>query len=996
VTDRTGNPLQGASVTVKEGVGGAQTDAAGNYTISVAPSARILVVSYIGFDALEVPITTGGTVNVTLSPSGQTNLTEVVVTGYTTERKRNYTGAASQVTAGEVRNSTLGSIDQMLQGRVPGLVALAGSGQPGSSARVQIRGAGSISGSNTPLYILDGVPIEAGLFRGLNPNDFESVTVLKDAASTAQYGSRASNGVIVITSKKGRAGETRITLRNQRGQSNRTLNKFQMMNTAERLQFEEIIGAQLPSDALISSFPGWRFSRKNPVYATLPATSPAANPFAASQARYDFILDSIRQINTDWQDLFFRNGSFSQHELEVSGGNERTRFFLAGNFYDQEGIAIRSDLTRYNLRANVEHNTGRFRIGLQSNMNFNKSNFIESEGGVALANPFAAAFLSLPYQRLRNPLNDTVYTGGGLVGSNAYDRIFTSTSLTNQFKSVQSLQAGFRITDWLSARAQFGLDFRQSDNSRFIKPNSFAGRQVVPGGAGLYSTGFSRYFNYTTASGLDFNKTFMSRHYVSATALYEYFREFGDNFSYTGYGINEKLPNTPAGITPGSTSNGLVPLVGGGRPNPSALESLIGLFTYTYNDRYSLQANIRRDGSTKASPANRYVNLWSLGGSWNITAEDFMSGVNAVSYAKLRASYGKTANNNGFPGFFNYLSPYGNTSYGGVQGIAPSGLGNETYDWEKTKMANIGFDFGILKDRISGSLDVYKKTTEGIFINQQLSNTVGFSGNPTLPLNAGEMENKGIEWDVRGSILRGRNFEWTLWVNGNYNKNEITSLGQVNEFPSGTSIIRVGLPIGSHYIQKWAGVDPATGEPQYIDKDGKITKNYSLAAQLAEFGTFNPPHTGGFGTDFTFKGISLSALFSYAQGYSRFNNESFFYEYGNSPNVQFNQSVTMLQIWQKPGDVTDFQSPRYPRQFSSKDIEDASFIRFRDLTVGYALPSSLLQRTKVIKNTFFYIKGNNLYTWTKWRGFDPEDNNNIAQYEYPLSRTITVGLDITF
>jgi TonB-linked SusC/RagA family outer membrane protein len=994
VTDEKGNPVANASVIVRGTTIGTVTKADGSFSLAVPESARTLIVSAVGSDLQDISINGRTVINATLKSQDKV-MSEVVITGYTTERKRNYAGAASVVTASEVKNSTLGSIDQMLQGRVPGLLSLTGSGQPGSSARVQIRGAGSISGSNTPLFILDGVPLEAGLFRGLNPDDFETVTVLKDAAATAQYGSRGANGVVVITSKRGKAGETRISFRNQVGQSTRTRGKFKMMNTTERLQFEEIIGSQNPTDPNYN-FPGWKYSKKNPVYTGLPATSPAGNPFAASQARYDFIRDSIGKINEDWQSIFFRTGTFDQHELEVSGGNERTRFYLNANLYNQQGITFRSDLRRYNLRANIDNTTGRFKISASTNLDFNKSNFIESENAVALANPFAAAFLALPYQRFRDPLTDTVYTGSGLTGGNAYDRIFTSTSVTNQFKAVEALNSSLRITDWMTARTTLGIDYRQSDGSRFIKPNSFAGRQVTPGLAGSFGNSFTRYFSYTTTSGFDFARTFATKHYVTLTTLYEYFREYNDNFSFTGFGINTKLPNTPAGITPGSTSNGLVPTVAGGKPNPSALESVIGLLSYTYNSKYTLQANLRRDGSSKASPANRYITLWSLGASWLLTSENFMANLKAINYAKLRVSYGVTANNNGFPSFFGYLSPYGNTSYGGVGGIFPSALGNPTFGWEKNYGSNLGLDFGLLKDRISGTVEVYQRKTKGLFVNQQLSNTAGLNTSPSLPLNAGEVQNKGFEWDVKGVIIRTRDFEWSINLNGNYNKNKVTSLGQVNEFAQGTGIIRVGLPLGTHYIQKWGGVDPQTGSPLYYDKDGHLTTDYNQAVNLAEFGTFNPPHTGGFGTDISYKGIVISAFFSYAHGYSRFNNESFFYEYGNSPNVQFNQSEAMLNIWQKPGDVTNFQSSKYTRQFSSRDIQDASFIRFRDLTVSYPLPQTVLSRLKYVKSFLFYVKGNNLYTWTKWKGFDPEDNNNIAQYEYPVERTITVGLDITF
>lgn len=991
ITDENGNPVVNASVLVKGSNLGTTSKEDGSFSLSVPPSARILTISAVGMADQDVSLGSKVVFDIKLR-SGKAELQEVVVTGYTSELKKNYTGAAVVVGAAEIKNVPVASIDQLLQGKAAGLMVLAGSGQPGAAARVQIRGRGSINGSNTPLYILDGVPIEAGLFRGLNPNDFENVTVLKDAASTALYGARGANGVIVITSKKGKSGETRITVRNQYGQSTSTRSKFDMMNTAQRLQFEEIIGRQLPLDGLIGNFPGWAYSRSNPNKLVAGALVPKTQAELDAGDRY---LDSLRKIDTDWQETFFRKGQFHMHELEVVGGSEKTRFFLSANYYDQEGITIRSNLKRYNLRANIDHTSGRFKIGLNTNLNFNKSNFIESEAAVALANPFAAAFLGIPYHSLYNPTTGKVLTGSGRVGGNAYDRIFTTTSVTNQIKGVVSLNTSFRITNWLTARSTFGLDYRQSDGSRFIKPDSYVGGLTTPGNAGLYSPSFGRYFSYVTSSGFDGAYTIADKHEIKGTLLYDFFRDYADNFAYTGYGINVKLPNTPAGITQGTTANGLIPAVSGGKVS-TALESYIGLFNYTYDGKYSLSANLRRDGSTKSSPVNRYITLWSLGAAWNITNENFMASVTPVNYLKLRASYGVTSNNDGFPGNFNYLSTYGTTVYGSEPGIAPSALGNNIYTWEKAYTANVGLDFGVLQERITGTFEVYQKETRDLFISQQLSNTAGLGANPSLPLNAGKVRNKGVEWTLNVIALKTKDFELAFNVNGSYNKNRVTDLGQVTEFEQGTSIIREGLPLGSHYAVKWGGVDPQTGEPLYYDKEGKITKVYSASNSVPEFGTFDPPHTGGFGTDISYKGITVSAFFSYADGFSRYNNESFFYEYGNAPNVQFNQSVNMLKVWQKPGDITDYQSPKFARQFSSKDIEDASFIRFRNLNVSYNLPKPILNRMKVVKNLLFYVQAQNLFTWTKWRGFDPEDGNNIAQYEYPATRTYIVGLDITF
>jgi TonB-linked SusC/RagA family outer membrane protein len=978
VIDEKGSPISGVSVTSSEGRNGTKTDADGNFTLSVTEKTKSLKISYVGYSSIVQSIGDKSSFTIVLAEAKK-DLDEVIVTGYSKEKKPNFTGASARVSDKELQNVPMGSFDNMIQGRAPGVLITSGSGQPGANARVQIRGQGSISGGNGPLYIMDGIPIEAGTFATLNADDFESIDVLKDAAATAQYGSRASNGVIVITTKKGRAGVTSITFRNSYGWANRTQGKFEMMTTDERLKFEEIEGKVRPA----STYPGWFYSKQNPRYATL---TPAGQAFA------DNYLDSLRKINVNWQDVFFvSNAPFRQHELEISGGSDKTTFYINGNVYLQDGIGIRSNLNRYTLRTNVSHSNSNFSVALNSSVGYSERNFIESEGAVALANPFAAAFLSLPYQAVYNPGTTNISTGGGRVGPNAFERIFNTTSLLNELKVVSSLNLTYKIVDGLTARANVGIDYRQTDNSRYINPNSFVGSQVVPGNAGLYGEGYFRNFQYTLNSGLNYNKKFKEVHEIDVTALYEFSKTTLNSFNYTGYSINPKLPNTPAGITPGSSTNNLIPVLGGGK-NFSAFESFVGLFRYTYDEKYNFTASYRRDGSSRAPVNNRYIDLWSVGANWIITKEKFMANSNLFDNLKLRASYGKVANNDGFPGNFAYLPTYGNTTYAGIGGVAPTSPGNEDLNWEYQLQSNIGIDFAMWKNRIRGSVDVYERLTKDLFVNQQLSRTSGFTAQS---INAGEVSNKGIEFLIDVDVIKTKDFTWTLSANAGYNKNEVVNLGQVNEFEQGTSIIRVGLPLGSHYVVPWAGVDPQTGEPLYVDKTTKaITKTYAASNSIAEFGTFNAPFIGGFGTKIVFKGFDINALFSFQSGFSRFNNEVFFYTYGNSPNNQFNLSREMLNAWQKPGDVTDLQSPAFVRQFTSKDVQDASYIRFRNLTIGYTLPNSILGKSRYIKGFRVYSVIQNVFTWTSWRGFDPEDNNNIAQYEYPATRTITFGVDI--
>ncbi|WP_315819958.1 TonB-dependent receptor domain-containing protein [Paraflavitalea speifideaquila] len=369
-----------------------------------------------------------------------------------------------------------------------------------------------------------------------------------------------------------------------------------------------------------------------------------------------------------------------------------------------------------------------------------------------------------------------------------------------------------------------------------------------------------------------------------------------------------------------------------------------------------------------------------------------MSKVDFVSDLQLRASYGTSASP--FNNAFGYLSLYGNSTapYNGQPGYVVTQLRNDDYDWEYTNTTNIGVDFSLLNSRIRGTIEWYNKASHNLFISQRLS---AWSGATSLNVNAGEMRNRGVELALSGDVIAKNDFRVTIGGNMGINKNEITSLGQVNEFPLGTSIIRVGLPYGSHFTPKWGGVDAATGNPLYYNKDGTLTTAYNSSTQsVAEFGSWLPKVTGGFNGSLNYKGVYVEAFFSFAAGNKRFNNEDFFNE--NYTFATSNQSTEWFKRWRKPGDVAKVQRFGSPRSFSSKDVQDASYVRFRNLNVGYNIPRKYLQQLNIFSAATVFAQAQNLYTWTNWRGFDPEDNNNISTFEYPNARTFTFGINLTF
>lgn len=980
ITDPDGKPVSGASVLIKGSTFGVSANELGVYSISISPTAKTLVFSGVGLSTKEISIGSNNVLNATLI-SIDKDLEEVVVTGYSTKKKSEFTGATSRVSSKQIEQVPIATFEQILQGRAPGLYIASGSGQPGTSARVNIRGVGSISGGNSPLYVLDGIPIEEGVFRTMNPNDFESVDVLKDAAGAGLYGSRGANGVIVITSKKGKQGKVQMGYRGLMGMSQpMELSNMQMMNGSQRLQYEErVLGPAILSPSALTGNPGWDYSPNNPRFQTLTP---------AQRATEALLLDSVRGINTDWPSIMTRNAKFRQHELNASGGSNNLSFYTSLSVYNQEGIIHRSNLDRYTFRANIDYKTERLTVSVRSAAGWSSQALIESEAGVALANPIAASYLELPYTRFRNDAG-RVATGNGRTGANAYDRLFTTTNSINQFKGTLGVTIMYNIWNGISFKTTNGIDWRNNNTSRFINPTSFAGSLVAQGAQGLYNEGNSENLQLISTTGLVYNKVINGKHSINASLLYEAIRNKARSFNATGFGINAQLPNTPAGITPGSSTNNLIPSIGGGK-TINGLSSAFLVADYTYDKRFTFSGSLRRDVPSQVPLKNRENIFWSAGASWNLIAEKFMDKQTIFQDARVRASYGETGNVNGFNTDFGYISTYGNASYAGIPAIVPSSPGNQDYRLESQVLTNIGVDLTFWDRRARFTADYFIKDSRNLFVNQPLSRTTGFA---SLATNAAQVRNSGLDFSLSFDVIKKKDLLVTFGINGGFLKNTVKNLGGLSEIPQGTGIIRVGYPIGTHFTVGWLGVDPQSGNPVYQDINGLPTNVYSAANNRAEFGTFIPSFTGGATMDITWKNFSISALLSTAQNVKRFNNESFFYETTNS-NIGFNKRVDLLNSWQKAGDITNYQRIGTARQFSSRDVQDASFIRFRNLQVGYNFV--IKNQNLGIRSIRFWAQGQNLFTWTKWQGFDPEESNNIATYEFPNPRTYTMGLDINF
>lgn len=988
VVDENGVGMPGATVKVKGTAIVVATDNNGNFTIKSVSDNAILVISYLGYSDKEVSAKADlGTISLSAVSS---MLANVVITGYTSYTKSQSASASSLVTADKINDVPGLTVDQILQGRVPGMSVISTSGQPGQSASVVIRGIGSVNGSSTPLFVLDGIPIEAGYFQTINPEDIETATVLKDASAKALYGSRGSNGVVVLTTKKGKAGKVAVGYSSQYGFSNLSRPNFEMMNTTERLRFEEEVGVL--SNRSIG--PGWTYSPKNPTYAA---------GTAATRARADFILDSLSKINTDWRDIFFQRGNFQEQQVNLSGGNEKFRFYNSLNYYQQEGVAKRTGLDRYALRSNLDFKDDKFSGNVNVSIGYSQSSFTEGEGGTGAGTSMASVYYALPYEKpyasdgtLVHPGNRSSYfILDQREGTQGLERLLNSSNKTDQLKSIIGTSFAYQILPALKVSTRAGIDYRNSVDQEFINPDSYYGSRSVAntlGGKGRLTDANRRNFNVISTTGLTYAKTFAAKHDFEVSAFYEYVYNNSNSFGFSAYGIDGRLPETPAGATNGSTTF-LASTTGG--KSKSALASFMGVGRYTYDDKYTLTASYRYDGSTKVAPQNKWHGFYSVGASWNAKAEDFLKSSSLISDLRIRTSYGTTASP--FGGDFIYLPTYSvSTTYGGVSGIRPVSAGNPNFDWEYVNEFNAGFDLSIFESkRLRATFDYYNKITSNMFIDQPPSATSGFS---TLNLSSGKMRNRGVEFEVNGDIIKTNDFTWALGVNAGYNKNVILHVTDVTDsYPDGdTRILKVGLPYGTYYAPDWAGVDPATGDARYYNLDGTITTTYSVNTQsTTNSGGLYPTFTGGFNTALTYKGFSATALFSFVSNVMRWNNEDFYNE--NQRYATSNQTLRMLENrWKKPGDEAILQRFDVPRNFTSKDIQDASFLRLRNVTLNYTLPKNIVDKTRLLKGVKLFIQGQNLFTWTKWRGLDPENNAVYGRFQYPNTRTYTAGLNVNF
>ena len=835
-------PMIGVSVLEKGTTNGVITDINGNYSITVTKSPATLQFSYVGMKTIDKQVTASTRINLTMENDAQM-VEEVVVVAYGVRKKGTIAGSVSTVKAEKMEDVPAPSFDQALQGQAPGLMVLSDSGEPSKAATFRIRGTNSINSGKDPLFILDGVAISSSDFNTISPNDIESISVLKDASSTSIYGARASNGVVVITSKRGRMGEAaKVTFRTQLGFSQLASKDWDQMNTDERIQFEKEVGLDKGQD-----------------------------------------YEKLSKTNINWLDKVYNDTApLQNYELSVNGGTEKLNYYVSGSYYDQDGIAVGSTFERVGFRANVEAKANKW-LKIGTNSMFAYQEVEQSDDGeYALWAPISASFFMLPYW---NPYKEdgslALQDDGSWKGTTENPLAWMANNpLSNKkYKLLSTFYAEVTPVKNLTIRSQLSADyghttsFYQSFPS--YKPNNNYG------GAQRSSFDMLNLMITNTA-----NYRFMLNDVHSFNFMVG---QEGENYHYEGFQLttrgqtNDILTNLASGSTASSWSD------------PVTEYSFLSFFArgeYNYDDRYYADFSIRGDGSSRFGTDNHWGAFWSVGFMWNLRKEKFMQKYDWLTNAQIAVNTG-TSGNSSINNYEHLALVSGGYKYDNESGIAISQLGNEELSWESTWATNVALHLGFI-DRINLDVEFYNKKTTNMLMAVPISYTsTGFG---TRWDNVGAMRNRGVEINVGADVLRIKDFKWNVNANVSYNKNEITELyNGVTEYVASDTgrMVAVGHPLGEFYLNRYAGVNPINGDALWYTKDGEITTEYNESDKVMLGKTHEAPWQGGFGTTLFWKGFSLSAQFTWVADRWMLNNDRVFQE-SNGLFSAYNQSKRML------------------------------------------------------------------------------------------------------
>ena len=973
-----GLPVPGATVRVKGITGiGTQTGPTGKFSLRVPANGTTLVVTFVSYETKEFAIPANNVVNAVIVSDSKA-LNEVVVTGYGTQTKKDLTGAVASITGEKIQNMPVQTFDKAMQGRAAGVQVTTNSGQPGSGISVRVRGVGTINGSAEPLYIIDGVQVNAGglstvttqnVLGAINPNDIESIQILKDAATAGIYGSQAANGVVIVTTKRGKAGRTNVKLSVQQG-VNSQINPYELLNSQ---QYYELRREAVVNRALRLG---------NPV-----ATA-VANLNSASFG--STTIDPTTLPTVDWYNEVFRDANFGEYNLSFNGGSEKTKFFVSTNFNTTDGVAIASDYKKGGIRANVDNQiTDKLSFEANLNLTYTKSGGPGTNAGFFTNTPFTGALYIPPYNTVYMP--DGSYRNGANLRNaqnvNIIQHLNEELRSTKSIQSISNVALNYKPIPGLNVRLFGGIDFADAANYTY-RPTTIP-IYAPTGGSGSESS--IRNLNYNVSGTASYTKSINTDHNFSVLGGFEYRSATQEQLGASAQGFP-----SPLFVLLSSAST---PLTTTSTFTQYKIASIIGSLKYDYKSKYLFSSNLRYDGSSRFGNDYKFGLFGGVSGGWRISQEEFLKNSKLVSELKLRASFGVvgTQPTTDFGALALYGSPGSTGAYNGGGSIRPTQLANPELTWEQTQQTGVGLDFGFFNNRITGAVDLYKKKTTKLLLDRTLPTNSGFT---SIRENGGQLDGKGLDVEINTVNLDLENgFKWSSTFNIAFFKNKLISLNNGATRIGNTYI--VGQPTNILYTFKYAGVNPADGRPMFYDKNNNITyiPVAGVDADDRIIGFANPKSFGGFGNTFSYKGVSLDILFQYQYGNSSYLQTAQILE-ASGMSIE-NQVTSQLDRWTTPGQITGV--PRAydgytepggydPTNLSSRFIQKASYIRLKQINLSYRLPATFVQKIG-LQGVNVFLQGLNLATITNYRGEDPENTGNNLN-GYPQPKTISGGLTI--
>lgn len=978
VTEENGEPIIGANVVVKNTTNGTVTDLDGNFSLEVNGKKVTITISYIGFTPQEMTVTSDKPIKITMKADDNL-MEEVVVTGYGTFKKSAYAGSASIVKTEAVKDVPNVSFQQMLEGAAPGVSVSSSSGIPGASSSIRIRGMGSFNASNSPLYVVDGVPVLSGdigasgsdsgldVMATLNTSDIENITVIKDAAAASLYGSRAANGVIIITTKQGKSGKPVFTLKADWGFSD-----FAM-------PFREMMGGQERRDVIYEGLINY-------------ATDDGMNT-AAAQAYAEQNIDKYAPVPwcgfVNWDDYMFRTGRRDNYEFSASGGQEKIKYYASMGYMKQDGVTINSGLERISGRVNVDYQMAKW-MNIGAKIQFSRVNQDTYSEGTGYTAPIYGT-------RNGTTPSDAIWNEDGTWNRELIKLDDRNPLLSNTYnykreyatRSFNTVYASFDIWKGIQFKTTYSYDFVMNKSRAWKDPRTSDGDDDN----GRFSKDYNDITNMTWSNLLTYQTTIKTKHHLDLLAGYEINSKESD-------GLGATISNF-ARMDKVEINNGVVYQSMGGSNSTTRIVSYLTRANYDYDSKYYLGASWRTDGSSRLSRENRWGNFWSVSGAWRISSEKFMKSTeNWLSDLKLRLSYGV---NGTLPSsYYGYLGLSSLTSnYNDHPGISQSQLENKELTWETNYNFNSGIDIGLFHNRLNVTFEYYTRTTKNLLYSRPLSLTTGFS---SYLSNIGKLQNKGYELEIRSTNIDSKDFKWSSSLNLGHNSNKILKLdGNLTQVTSGVKIHKVGLPYNTYWMIEFAGIDPADGEPMFylnkVEEDGHLNRETTKRpddAQKVILQCADPTITGGLGNNLQYKWFDLNFNLNFSFGAWNYDGAAGKMEHGGDGTL--NIPTYYRDRWKAEGDQTNIERFVIGRNISmtsyatTRRVHSGDFIRLKNVTFGFTLPKSLTRKVG-LDRVRLYASGSNLLTWAAYDYIDPESSFG---WDTPPVKTFTFGLEVKF